>query len=305
MPRPSNQSGPRRTGHSLNTFVASQDESPVEIRLARDSTLPHSSLHQNPFYRGIDPASVGTSRSVNRDRSTYLESIPTLDSIAQTLPSVSLPTTADATSDRGIGPRIEGSDRGPILDTDLHELLQHEVDVHVGEPRSIRQREPAMLVCPFSHLGCNRGFSIDMVREWIAHSLDHYARDDFGIDRAEPPKRNQCPFCLESFVDIDGEVSWVQRMEHVSFHHRRGDSAHHARTDFMLYAYLWRKGVIDIDTFRDICGPRAHPSYGTRSQASGATTPRAAAETGTAVLEPEEAVSVMNERRNKRHRTRR
>ena len=305
MPRPSGQPGPRPTGHSLNTFVNSRDESPVEIRLARDSTLPRSSLHQNPLYRGIDPASVGTSRTVNKDCSTHLESIPTLDSTAQTLPSVSLPTTGDAISDRGIGPLIEGPDRGPILDADLHDLLQHQVDVHVEEVRSIPQGEPPILECPFSRLGCNQGFSTDMAREWIAHSLDHYVKDDFGIDRAEPPQRNQCPFCLESFVDINGEVSWVQRMEHVAFHHRRGDSAHHARTDFMLFAYLWRKGAIDIDTYRDVCGPRAHPSYGARSQESGATTPRAVAETDAGAQEPEEAVSVVYERRKRRHRARR
>lgn len=305
MPRPSNQSGLHPTGHSLNTFVNSQDESPVEIRLARDSTLPRSSLHQNPSYRGIDPASAGTSRSVNRDRSTHLESVPTLDSTGQTLPSASEPTTGDAVSDCGIGAVIEGQNRGPILDREMHDFLHNQVDVHVQDIRSIPRREPAMLECPFNRLGCNQCFSFDMEREWIAHSLDHYMKDDSGFDRAEPPQRNQCPFCLESFVNVNGETSWVERMKHVSMHHRRGHSmARDARTDFELYSYLWRKGAITIEEFRDVCGPRAYPSYGTRSQAPGATTPRAAAGTGPGVQGPEEAFSVI-ERRRRRHRPRR
>lgn len=303
MPRPSNQSGPRRTGHPLYTFVnSSHTESRIARRLAENSTLPNFSLHRNPLYLGFDPSSVGASRSVNKDRSTHLESAPTLDSsTGQSFPSASVLTPEAALSDFGCGVEIEGHEGRLFVDSHVHDFLRQEVEAQGGalwyipQTWSIHHGEPDGLECPFRRFGCDEGFSFDMEHEWIVHSLDHYMRDGFGLDRAEPPQRNQCPFCLEIFVDVSGEVSWVQRMRHVaSEHHIHGESlARHARTDFTLLSYLWKVRAIDIDTFRDYCGPEADPSYGTRSQASGATTPRA----GTGMQGPEEAVSVMYERR--------
>ena len=303
MPRPSRQSGPRSADHPLYTFFNSQGESRIARHLAENSTLPHSSLYRNGSYRGIEPPSVGTSLSVNKDRSTHIASEPALESsTGQTLAFASVLIPGAAISDFGCDIEIEGQNGGPIVDPSMHELLRNEVEHWVEGVLSIRQLDPqesAMLECPFNHLGCDQAFSLDMEQEWICHSLDHYTRDDFGLDRAETPRRNQCPFCLESFVHVDGGISWLQRMRHVvSEHHNHGESvARHARTDFMLYSHLWRTRVIDIDTFRDLCGPRAHPSYGVQSQTSGVRTPRATAETGAGLQGPEEAVSVIHKRR--------
>lgn len=304
MPRPSNQSGPHSSGHPLHIYVNNQTESPFVRRLAQNSTLPHSLPHRRPSYRGIEPASVDTTRSVNGDRSTHLESAPTLESSAgQTLSSVSLPTTGDSIPDVSIGVRIEGRDRHPVVDPATQQLLDHQDEPDPFDVRPLSRPETATLECPFDRLGCTETFSLVMEQEWIAHSLTHFLRDDIGLDRAEPPKKNQCPFCFVPFVDDDGEISWKQRMTHVALHHKfRQSIARDATTDFLLYKYLLNEKVIDVEKFRDICGPRAYPSYGAPNQVSRATTPRATAESDGGVQAQEEAVSVPNERRRRRPR---
>ena len=116
--------------------------------------------------------------------------------------------------------------------------------------------------CPFDRLGCASIFtSFD---PWHEHSLTHFRSH-------EPPRRNACCFCAESFHERSGLRSWEMRLVHIKWHHDRGERLVTSRFDTELYRYLWSKGLISDVQYKDLAVAHSAPGSATSQPTRGDT----------------------------------
>lgn len=111
-----------------------------------------------------------------------------------------------------------------------------------------------VLQCPFRFCGCLLDFVIGDDRQWVEHSLTHFKTEGGRRpQRVDPPKKNTCHFCEQTFEDQDGQESWEVMMRHVRlFHHKFGHLLAHSRLDYDLVGYLWRKKVVSNAEYREL-----------------------------------------------------
>ena len=197
--------------------------------LAAQSTLPLSELHQSSDYRGIARSDQNTSLMLTSCDHTLKSGTP-----SQELPGIT----------RGTSEVSPESITASFGERQLEN--QRLLDIGSGGaliiPPLPAQR---ILECPFNLLFCYKDFS--NVNDWVQHSLTHFGS-------CAPSPFNTCCFCEAVFDCSTGLQSWMDRMMHVSLHHRLGHRLAHARPDFELFAYMWRNKLISTAEYRDLKG---------------------------------------------------
>lgn len=266
----------------LSNFVASGEEPKLAQAIAGNSRLPHLDEHKKSDYLGEYPSDVGTSRCVGGTEISSHGSLPCL-----TIPSDPSNACSVASS---FGCRALDDNLRLIAEDDRGELA-------LFPP--LRSPHVAVLQCPFDLLHCVRVFQGGQIDDWIAHSLEHFAIIGGQGRAVQPPTLNQCPFCEASFSDLVGITSWNQRMNHVAEHHRIGHTLAHARPDFALYEYLWRKRAITTQEYRDIRGNSEDRSRMVHGQPSPPMTRTASTEQDGSMRT---CYSIIESRRNNRPR---
>ena len=129
-------------------------------------------------------------------------------------------------------------------------LLQE--DGTVGNP--LLRRGP-ILECQFRcYTGCQKKFTVCNFEVWVTHTQRHFIKHGRrgGPIYISPPTVNSCCFCDAKFEAISGISSWGQMMLHVKEHHELGHRLAHARIDFSLVEYLWQKGLLTLQEYREL-----------------------------------------------------
>ena len=206
-------------GAPIEDFMNDSDATPI-IRLVAEQL-------QLPVY-SRDVAAVHQSTSSINDGGTSL--------LHSGNPSLPAPTqTKTYSSSRSASSSI-GNQVVPIR------ILKQ----YSQEPLSIPP-PPGLITyeCPFNYLHCLLTFSNP--KDWYNHSLTHF--DSIG-----PPLKAGCCFCDFTFSAKTGSRCWQSRMDHIKLHHRFGHRLSHARPEFVMYHYLWSKGIIDDSTYKYLNG---------------------------------------------------
>ena len=211
----------------LQDFLENRDDSRLPTLLAGQSYLAPAVIHQRNGRQGPIISSMNTSMLVDRSQATNHNSLAALTRAPTHPSSHSLSSS--------MGARQLQNQR--ILADDGEALV---IPPLLGPP---------VLECPFNFLSCLLTFS--NMGDWIDHSLEHF-RNAVGFN-VGPPAINKCCFCDEQVHDVPGR-SWNWRMHHVSVHHHLGHRLAHARPDFDLFRYLWRKELISDADYRELRG---------------------------------------------------
>lgn len=214
-------------------FLENRDDSRLHRRIARQSYLAPTVLHQGNGNQRPLVSSIRTSMLVAGSQVTDLSDLAALTD-APTMPSShSLSSSVGAR-------QLDNNQR----------MLDFENGALVIAPL----RVPRVLECPFYFLLCCLTFS--NIEDWIAHSLEHFRTPD-GREIG-PSAFNQCCFCDIDFRS-DPSNSWRERMHHVSLHHRHGHRLSHARPDFHLFYYLWQNRLMSDRDYRELRGNLEDP----------------------------------------------
>lgn len=213
---------------AIQTFLEDRTGDPgLQRRLAAQSRLPNSNLHEAHDYHGLPKDSIGTSMLLSG--SDHTRTSTSLDLVALTRTS-SLSNSESVPSSMGARQLANARilDQGPG-----------------GELLIPPLRTPQILECPFNLLFCFMAFS--SLDEWINHSLSHFKN-------ISPSTSNVCCFCEAIFRRPTGISSWKERMHHVALHHKLGHKLAHAQPDFELFTYLWSNKLISDADYRDLKG---------------------------------------------------
>lgn len=206
--------------YPMESYLRDDSDASLPRRLATQSELPNNHLYRNHAYHGTPVDETRTSMMMSG---------------SQDLPGWTSSTT------RSTSGSVPSSVGGRQLD--VQRLL---VEPGPGDALHIPGlHQPRILECPFSFMSCVMTFS--HVEEWIQHSLEHFRN-------VSPPTLNHCYFCDETFRHSEGLQSWRQRMNHVALHHSLSHRLAHARPDFQLFDYLWRKRLISDALYKDLKG---------------------------------------------------
>ena len=201
--------------------------------LAERSTLPPSQQHQH----GPSP-SVGTSILPAWSDFTQNDSLPGLTRATSSRPSQSV---SDGMGERQMSRALR------IMVPDPDGALEP-----TTLPPFRRPDQDPILECPFTFLKCFRQFAVTNEREWIQHSLEHFRIDGRRPRRVDPPKRNFCCFCPETFQASSGTRSWRDRMDHVKIHHQHFGHR-------LAAARAGRLSGVEADCGRSITQQAEHP----------------------------------------------
>ncbi|MCJ1429260.1 hypothetical protein MMC29_007173 [Sticta canariensis] len=211
----------------IQDFLDDDNEPRMGRRIAEQSYLPSSHIHQGPGCFG-PREDLGTSLLVSSGDCTRLSGTP-----SQELPALT-PGESEATRSVNTSIGTRQLVRQRILEQDAGGAL---VVPSITETQALE--------CPFHQLLCLLTFSNK--EDWISHSLTHF-------QRVPPPQSNKCCFCSAVFQYSTGERSWRKCMEHIAIHHQLGCRLATARPDFELFYYLWRHRLISDADYRDLKG---------------------------------------------------
>lgn len=224
--RPNGECPPRL---AIATYLQNRDEPTLNQRLAEQSSLPLSNLHQSPEYHGMPRSEQNTSLMLT-----------SCDHTRSGTPSQELPGVTRGTS--------EATPESITASLGERQLAIHQRSLENGPGGTlVIPPLPAqqILECPFNLLFCCEDFS--SLEDWVQHSLTHFGS-------CPPSPCNVCCFCDAVFKCSTGRESWKKRMIHVSLHHRLGHRLAYARPDFELFTYMWRNRLISTADYRDLKG---------------------------------------------------
>ena len=217
-------------GEAIRNFVNDQSDPRLPRLLATHSTIsPPHAVH------------VHDHRQVGSRNTSMMLGGSSLGTRQDSLPALTLATSGQTSSiPSSIGARA-GEDQLRILEED-----QYNGGVLTVPP----MREHRVLECPFNlAFLCPLTFSNE--KDWLDHSLLHLRKNGRPI---APPTTNHCCFCERKFDSDMPYHSWAERMRHVSLHHALGHRLAHARPDFALFEYLFKKRLISDGDYRDLMG---------------------------------------------------
>ena len=240
---------------TIHEYITGQEDSKMTKLGAERSRLPPIDRHQHEEDVGDPAQSIRTSMHVVNGSVTDPSSVPGLTNTTSSGAAESVST--------GMGCRH--------LDRSNRHLLPGQSDALEILPPPPPQA--VILPCPF-HFLCHREFNGLHERQWLAHSLEHFEKEDRRGRRikVDPPSDNCCPFCEKEFWAPRGKVSWEDRMSHVKLHHQFGCRLAHIRPDFALIEYLWQKSIIDPRIYRDLKPKQGFPSPPSSDDGDGAVT---------------------------------
>lgn len=251
---PSTQAIAKPTKPAVVDYVEHDGDSRISLLQAQQSTLPHTVRHQDAEYFGDPEQSIKTSMLPLRSDFTSVGSLPELTR----LPTP--PGVPESASDGMGGREIDQGMR--LLVPDQEGVLETTPLAPLRSP----QQDPT-LECPFPWLHCYKQFAIGNERQWLEHIMKHFVKPGprgRPPKNIPPPKVNCCCFCDSKFESTSGILSWRDRMSHVELHHKYGHRMAHARIDFALVEYMWEKGLIAVEDYREL-----KPSKSGRQSSSG------------------------------------
>ena len=251
-------------------------------RLAKHSKLPARELERAQIDHGQDGQSLHTTNCSIAGDST----VASLVALSISVDSSEAPESYSSSIDHVLPrPLPNGLARGPpsihsdqtgsstapsLTSSQSSHVSSLSVSDSVGE-RALDQRmrllqedgtvgdtlfhRDSVLECQFRRYnGCKKKFPVAAFEVWVTHTRRHFTKPGRRGEPIyiSPPTLNSCCFCDAKFEAISGISSWGQMMLHVKEHHELGHRLAHARIDFSLVEYLWQKGLLTLQEYREL-----------------------------------------------------